>query len=120
MLTIYKWSSLKQELNPLSANPTKCSNTIKQFAGNLPTNYLSVFGHFVGLALKGLMSTLAHSVKNPVIRIHQKLSRHNWVLLQFLGFIFLIFLLVCEIDFQYLSLAYNTLLFHSIKVFMVF
>ena len=64
MLTIYKWPSLKQELNPLSANPTKCSNTIKQFAGNLPTNYLSVFGHFVGLALKGLMSTLAQCKKS--------------------------------------------------------
>ena len=37
-------------LNPLSTNPTKWSNTLKQF----PTNYLSVFDHFVGLALKGL------------------------------------------------------------------
>ena len=40
--------------NPLSANPTNWSNTFKQFVGNLPTNYLSVFDHFVGLALKGL------------------------------------------------------------------
>ena len=40
--------------NPLSANPTKWSNTLKQFVGNLLTNCLSVFGHFVGLALKGL------------------------------------------------------------------
>ena len=31
-------------INPLSANPTKCSNT----------NCLSVFDHFVGLALEGL------------------------------------------------------------------
>ena len=42
-------------LNSLSANFTKWSNTLKQFVGNLPTNYLSVFGHFVGLALKGLI-----------------------------------------------------------------
>ena len=42
------------ELNPLSANLTKWSNTLKQFVGKLPTNYLSVFDHFVGLALKGL------------------------------------------------------------------
>ena len=35
-------------LNPLSANPTKWSNTL------LPTNCLSVFDHFVGLALEGL------------------------------------------------------------------
>ena len=40
-------------LIPLSANPTKWSNTLKQFVGNLPTNYLSVFDHFVKLALKG-------------------------------------------------------------------
>ena len=37
------------------ANPTKWSNTLKQFVGKLPTNCLSVFGHFVGLALKGLI-----------------------------------------------------------------
>ena len=38
--------------NPLSANVTRWSNTLKQFVGNLPANCLSVFGHFVGLALK--------------------------------------------------------------------
>ena len=36
---------------PLSANPTKLSNTRKQFVGKLPTNCLSVFDHFV--ILKG-------------------------------------------------------------------
>ena len=36
--------------NPLCANPTKWSNTLKQ----LPTNCLSVFDHFVGLVTKGL------------------------------------------------------------------
>ena len=41
-------------LNSLSANPTKWSNTLKQFVGNLPTNCLSVFDHFVKLAPKGL------------------------------------------------------------------
>ena len=41
-------------LNPLIVNPTKWSNTLKQFIGNLPTNCLSVFDHFVKLALKGL------------------------------------------------------------------
>ena len=34
--------------NPLSAELTKWPNTLKQFVGNLPTNCLSVFGHFVG------------------------------------------------------------------------
>ena len=42
------------QFNPLSANPTKWSNTLKQFVGNLPTNCLSVFDQFVISALKGL------------------------------------------------------------------
>ena len=42
-------------VNPLSANLIKWSNTLKQFVGNLPANCLSVFDHFVGLALKGLI-----------------------------------------------------------------
>ena len=40
--------------NALIANPTEWSNTLKQFVGNLSTNCLSVFDHFVKLALKGL------------------------------------------------------------------
>ena len=46
-------SLLKSKSN-LSANPTSWSNTLKQFVGNLPMNCLSVFRHFVKLALKGL------------------------------------------------------------------
>ena len=38
----------------MSANPTKWSNTLKQSVNKLPTTCLSVFDHFVGLALKGL------------------------------------------------------------------
>ena len=45
-------------VNPLSENFTKWSNTFKQFVGNLPANRLSVFDHFVGLALKGLRSQI--------------------------------------------------------------
>ena len=41
-------------LNPLITNSTKWSNTLKQFVGNLPTNCLSVFDHFVKLAFKRL------------------------------------------------------------------
>ena len=44
----------KVNLNSLYANITKWSNTLKQFVGSLPTNCLSVFDHFMGLALKGL------------------------------------------------------------------
>ena len=47
-------SKSEYNINPLSANSTKWSNTLKQFVGKLPTNCLTVFDHFVGLALKGL------------------------------------------------------------------
>ena len=43
-------------INPLSANFTKWSNTLNKFVGKLTANCLSVFDHFVGLALKGLRS----------------------------------------------------------------
>ena len=42
--------------NSISANPTKWSNSFKQLVGNLPTNCLIVFNHFVKLALKELKS----------------------------------------------------------------
>ena len=46
--------SSEKHPNPLSAKFIKWSNTLKQFVGKLPMNCLSVFDHFVGLALKGL------------------------------------------------------------------
>ena len=52
------WSMISPRrffFNPLSANITKWSNILKQFVGKLLTNCLSVFDHFVGFALKGLM-----------------------------------------------------------------
>ena len=49
------------EINPLSANLTKWPNTLKQFVDKLPTNCLSVFDHFVGLALKGWQIVYFHS-----------------------------------------------------------
>ena len=48
-----------RDFNPLSANFTKWSNTLKQFVCKLPTNCLSVFDHFVGLALKGLSRAMS-------------------------------------------------------------
>ena len=42
--------------NPSSGNPTKWSDTLKHFVGN--SSKLSVFEHFVGLALKGLILLL--------------------------------------------------------------
>ena len=45
----HNWNIQIIFINPLSANPTKWSNTL-----NLPTNCLSMFDHFVKLVLKGL------------------------------------------------------------------
>ena len=59
-------------LNPLSANFTKWSNTLKQFVGKLQTNCLSVFDHFVRLALKGLMN---RSRVKPATLIKLKASK---------------------------------------------
>ena len=46
-------------INTLTTNPTKWSNTLKQFVGCWP---MSVFDHFVGLALKGLYKLLLQIV----------------------------------------------------------
>ena len=59
-----KWPA-KHSIEKQNFNFTKWSNTFKQFVGNLPTNCLSVFADFVGLALKGLGLLVIH---------------YNWVL----------------------------------------
>ena len=41
-------------LNPLNSNPTKWSDKLKQFVDNFLSNCLSVFDHFMLLAVKGL------------------------------------------------------------------
>ena len=41
-------------INSVNANPTKWSNILKQFVGNLPTDCLTAFDHFVILVPKGL------------------------------------------------------------------
>ena len=53
-LSLLNSPSILGDINPLSAIPTKWSNTLKQFVGCQPKNCLSMFGYFVGLALKGL------------------------------------------------------------------
>ena len=60
----FLWKSvcnISKNISPLSASFTKWSNTLKQFVGNLPTNRLGVFDHFVGLALKRLGRSLFES-----------------------------------------------------------
>ena len=51
---VNSFSGIFHIFNPLSANPEKWSNTLKQIVDNLPTICLSVFDHFMNLALKGL------------------------------------------------------------------
>ena len=53
--------------NPLSASPTKCQTHWKL----LPTNFLIVFDHFVGLTLKGLKSAFHNLVW--FLPIHEKI-----------------------------------------------
>ena len=66
-------------VNPLSANPTKWTNTLKQFVGNMLANCFSVFDHFVGLALKGL-KTIWQLVLNASLylqlNVPKKISTH--------------------------------------------
>ena len=62
-------ASTSEGFNPLSPNATKCSDTLKQFVANLPKNCLTVFDHFVALALKGLITGF-HQLKTNVILVH--------------------------------------------------
>ena len=52
LLTLKK--TVSKTFNPFSANPTKWSNTLKQFVGKLATDCLRVFHYFVKLDLKEL------------------------------------------------------------------
>ena len=62
-------------LNPLSATITKSSKILKQFVGKLPTNCLSVFDHFVILALKGLMKQeVLNNIRAKLTSIFQVFS----------------------------------------------
>ena len=62
-------------VNSLSAYPTKWPNTLKQFVGNLPTNCLSVFEDFLGLAPNGLthLRPNFHSYENQSADLQCKL-----------------------------------------------
>ena len=67
---------------PLSDNPTEWSHwngTLKQFVGSLPTNFLSVFDHFMGLALKGLKN-----IQSEVLTFRlSDIFRETWLLCHF-------------------------------------
>ena len=53
-------------LTILSVNPTKCSNTLKQFVDKLSTSCLNVFDHFVGLTLTGLRIRVAFNFQTDM------------------------------------------------------
>ena len=72
------------EFNPISANPEKWSNTLKQIVGNLPTICLSVFDHFMNLALKGLRKVKKIICLFTVISVYK--STFRIVKSQFNGF----------------------------------
>ena len=63
----------ESRLNPLSANITKWSNTLKQFVRKLPTNRLSVFDHFVILTLKGLSSPKRANKVGKIYGLHMEI-----------------------------------------------
>ena len=65
-------SSLSK-FNPLSANHTKWSNTLKQFVGKFSTNCLSVFDHFVGLVLKRLRNGYEDILQLLLFNLHVKM-----------------------------------------------
>ena len=67
ILKLFKINNLK--INPLSANPTKWSNILKQFVGNLLTICLTLFHHFVKLTLKGLIVNIPNMQIQSWIKI---------------------------------------------------
>ena len=88
------------DIIPLSANRTKWSNKLKQYISNLLTNCLSVFDHFVGLALKGLYLLNTHMLMKDVSwnmyiwhvysNFHQEI---NAILLYLIDYLFFSFVL---------------------------
>ena len=73
-LTETRFPRTPHDLNPLSVNPTKWSNTLKQLVGKLPTNCLSVFDHFGKLAHKGLKKEINHVYETFILTSLQNFS----------------------------------------------
>ena len=72
------WCHRAQDFhNPLSDNITKWSNTLKQFVC-MPTNCLSVFDHFVGLALKGLSFEISKVRASACVTIFTIMYKMNY------------------------------------------
>ena len=81
---VFSWNFtifFKKSFNPLSAKLTKWPNTLKQFVVNLPTNCLSVFGHFMGLARKRL-TNITRRLLLPISTISNYSKNHYLEFLQ--------------------------------------
>ena len=63
-------SQTSLNVNTLSVNPTKWSNTLKQFIGKLPMNCLSVFDIFGGWCLKGQKFTMFRNIVNVTMKLN--------------------------------------------------
>ena len=61
----------------LSANPTKWSNTLKQFVGKLPMNYLSVFDLLWNWRLKGYCGNFCRGVLRTLPDIWDKVFKNG-------------------------------------------
>ena len=66
-------------INLLSTNPTRWSNTLKQFVGNFPTNCLILFDHFVRLALR---INTAKSALSSIFFFDNVLTFGKWTIIQ--------------------------------------
>ena len=60
-------------VNPLNANPTKWSNTLKQFVGNLPTNCLNVLDHFWGVGAQRV-----NVLRYLILQFNQHIDGQNY------------------------------------------
>ena len=107
--------------NPLSANPTNWSNTLKQFVSNFLTNCLRVFDHFVKLALKGLrkyslvLCNIIYTISFLLIQVLKGLSQPFPLRYNLSSFFFITFSIlkkisnlgICLLQFLYIKPTSN-------------
>ena len=108
--------------NPLSVNITEWLNRLKQFVDKLPTNCLSVFDHFVGLALKRM---ILNSNNLGISRLSLKTLGTNldsWgevVLRQkFISFLFLTSYRTSQISSRSLTYLWQIIPFYHLWIFL--
>ena len=73
------WLFYAVHLNSLSTNPTKWFKHTQTIRRQELTNYISVLDHFVGLALKGLITILAIISKKIFLSKHEPPLNSNLI-----------------------------------------